>query len=45
MSFLYNTMRSEYVTRLPAPPRPARNVVTDEMMMRMAFGDDDEDQD
>jgi hypothetical protein len=38
-------MRSEYITQLPAPPRSARSVVTDEMMMRMAFGDDDEDAD
>jgi hypothetical protein len=45
MSFLYNTMRSEYVSQLPAPAPSARNVVTDDMMMRMAFGDDDEDVD
>jgi hypothetical protein len=44
MSFLYNTMRSEYITRLPAPAhnRSHRNVVTDDMMMRMAFGDEED---
>jgi hypothetical protein len=45
MSFLYNTMRLEYISRLPTLPRSVRNVVTDDMMMRMAFGDDDEDAD
>jgi hypothetical protein len=38
-------MRSEYISRLPTLPRSVRNVVTDDMMMRMAFGDDDEDAD
>jgi hypothetical protein len=41
MSFLFNTMRSEYVTHLPAPAeRVKRVVVSDDEMMRMAFGDD-----
>jgi hypothetical protein len=42
MSFLYNTMRADYVARLPR--RTARHVVSDEDMMRLAFGEDgDED--
>ena len=40
MSFLYNTMRTDYVAQIPAPNRPATRAVTDEEMMRMAFGDD-----
>jgi hypothetical protein len=41
MSFLYNTMRSEYVMRLPVQQRSTRHVVSDEDMMRLAFGDDE----
>ncbi|KAF2821466.1 hypothetical protein CC86DRAFT_373795 [Ophiobolus disseminans] len=44
MSFLYQTMRSEYITRLPAPvnARSHRRVVSDEDMMRLAYGEDED---
>jgi len=43
MSHLYNTMRSEYVNRLPvlaSEPTRSRSV-NDDMMLRLAFGDED----
>lgn len=45
MSFLYNTMRIEYVSRLPADhsKTPAARVVDDETMLRLAFGEDEID--
>lgn len=44
MSFLYRTMRSEYITRLPTPARAPshRRVVSDDDMMRLAYGDDED---
>jgi hypothetical protein len=42
MSFLYSTMRQDYVANLPEPRRPSR-VVSDDEMFRLAFGDDDAD--
>lgn len=43
MSFLYRTMRSDYVRKLPAQRVP-QSVVSDDEMVRLAFGDDEDEE-
>lgn len=43
MSFLYRTMRSEYVMKLPAQAS-AQHVVSDDAMVGLAFGEEEDDE-
>jgi hypothetical protein len=43
MSFLFRTMRSDYVMKLPA--RAPQSVVSDDEMMRLAYPEDQDDED